>query len=159
MATTGHAAYCLETLASELEHRPALSFQTVQQLWERFEAEKAGEQLQVTVGSKEQDAENTPASRPQIPEIARLQGRFPISGSSSSSASTSSSNTAAGTPASSNSSVSINQSISSAATESFPLFITWNTVARNGSKSLRGCIGTFDSKELAHGLEEYAFVA
>ncbi|KAK7546700.1 ammecr1 family protein [Phyllosticta citricarpa] len=44
-------------------------------------------------------------------------------------------------------------------TEAHPLFVTWNTVSRGGSKSLRGCIGTFEAQELADGLRSYALTS
>ncbi|KAI9680851.1 MAG: hypothetical protein M1817_004291 [Caeruleum heppii] len=40
-----------------------------------------------------------------------------------------------------------------------PLFVTWNTVGRRGSKSLRGCIGTFEAHELESGLRSYALTS
>jgi AMME syndrome candidate gene 1 protein len=39
------------------------------------------------------------------------------------------------------------------------LFVTWNTISRNGNKSLRGCIGTFEPQELSHGLKSYALTS
>lgn len=44
--------------------------------------------------------------------------------------------------------------------EEYPLFVTWNTISNySGSKSLRGCIGTFDPTELWVGLKNYALTA
>ena len=37
--------------------------------------------------------------------------------------------------------------------------MTWNTVSRSGSKSLRGCIGTFDALPLSTGLSTYALTS
>lgn len=45
------------------------------------------------------------------------------------------------------------------ADESFPLFVTWNTVSSTGSSRLRGCIGTFEAQPLQQGLEEYALIS
>jgi uncharacterized protein (TIGR00296 family) len=42
---------------------------------------------------------------------------------------------------------------------SYPLFVTWNTISRSNSKSLRGCIGTFAPKPLEAGLHEYALTS
>lgn len=42
---------------------------------------------------------------------------------------------------------------------SYPLFVTWNTISKNGQKSLRGCIGTFEAQELAQGLKSYALTS
>jgi hypothetical protein len=41
----------------------------------------------------------------------------------------------------------------------YPLFVTWNTISSRGTKSLRGCIGTFDPTELSQGLKSYALTA
>jgi AMMECR1 domain-containing protein len=43
--------------------------------------------------------------------------------------------------------------------QEFPLFVTWDTRARSGSKSLRGCIGTFEAQELEDGLRSYALTS
>ena len=40
-----------------------------------------------------------------------------------------------------------------------PLFITWNTIRRDGSTRLRGCIGSFAPLQLSQGLQEYALVS
>ncbi|KAK3064472.1 hypothetical protein LTS18_006928 [Coniosporium uncinatum] len=42
---------------------------------------------------------------------------------------------------------------------SAPLFVTWNTISRNGHRSLRGCIGTFEAQELDEGLRSYALTS
>lgn len=41
----------------------------------------------------------------------------------------------------------------------FPLFVTWDTKSKNGHKSLRGCIGTFEAQELKDGLGSYALTS
>ena len=109
----------------------------------------------------------TTRSTLQLPSISRLQALSPASSSSSSSASATSSSAALG----SNSKSSSNSSFFSFGRskqaspvlpkpEAHPLFITWNTISRrSGHRSLRGCIGTFDQKELASGLSEYALLA
>lgn len=48
---------------------------------------------------------------------------------------------------------------SSSSNPEFPLFVTWNTLAKSGSKRLRGCIGTFESQKLDYGLKTYALTA
>lgn len=42
---------------------------------------------------------------------------------------------------------------------SSPLFVTWNTVRRDGTTRLRGCIGTFTPRPVRAGIAEYALVA
>jgi AMME syndrome candidate gene 1 protein len=44
-------------------------------------------------------------------------------------------------------------------TDDHPLFVTWNTVGRSGSRSLRGCIGTFEAQDLDDGLRSYALTS
>jgi hypothetical protein len=43
--------------------------------------------------------------------------------------------------------------------QKYPLFVTWNSVSKNGHKSLRGCIGTFEAQELSDGLKSYALTS
>lgn len=43
--------------------------------------------------------------------------------------------------------------------ESYPLFVTWNTLYPESEPELRGCIGTFDAKPLSSGLKDYALIA
>ena len=105
--------------------------------------------------------------RPQLPSISRLQAATPSSTSSKSSSSTPSilsanSSNSALTNTSSVSSTSNRPSYASrlSVEESYPLFVTWNTISRtSGHKSLRGCIGTFDPLPLATGLHTYALTS
>ncbi|KKY22355.1 putative ammecr1 family protein [Diplodia seriata] len=48
---------------------------------------------------------------------------------------------------------------SASAEDAYPLFVTWNTLSRSGSKNLRGCIGTFEAQELSDGLRSYALTS
>lgn len=101
----------------------------------------------------------------QPPSISRLQARSSSSRSSSTSSpsvfSPSSSNSHLTTPSSATSITSVRPSYASqvSATESYPLFVTWNTISRSGHKSLRGCIGTFEALPLASGLSTYALTS
>ncbi|ETI27340.1 hypothetical protein G647_09530 [Cladophialophora carrionii CBS 160.54] len=102
----------------------------------------------------------------QIPSISRLQASSSSSRSSSASSpsvlSADSSNSQLATPSSATSiSPSTRSSYASrlSVTESFPLFVTWNTHSRSGHKSLRGCIGTFEALPLASGLATYALTS
>ena len=126
---------------------------------------------------EEEDAEQEPEPTKappallQLPSISRLQASSPASASSSSSTPSSLSTTSSRAALGGNSKSSSNSSFfsfdrskqPSPATpkqEEHPLFVTWNTVsARSGHKSLRGCIGTFDSQKLAAGLSSYALTA
>ncbi|KIW66485.1 hypothetical protein PV04_05818 [Phialophora macrospora] len=102
----------------------------------------------------------------QIPSISRLQASSSSSRSSSASSpsvlSANSSNSQLTTPSSGTSiSPPTRSSYASrlSVTESFPLFVTWNTLSRSGHKSLRGCIGTFEALPLASGLATYALTS
>ncbi|KAL2433480.1 hypothetical protein ABEF95_003906 [Exophiala dermatitidis] len=101
----------------------------------------------------------------QLPSISRLQARSASSRSSSTSSpsifSPSSSSSQLHTPSSGTSVASVPPTYAEklSATESYPLFVTWNTVSRSGHKSLRGCIGTFEALPLASGLSSYALTS
>lgn len=102
---------------------------------------------------------------PQNPSISRLQA------SSSSSRSSSASSPSVFSASSSNSQLTARSSATSttsprttyasrlSVTDSYPLFVTWNTISRSGHKSLRGCIGTFEALPLASGLATYAITS
>ena len=98
----------------------------------------------------------------QIPSISRLQASSSSSRSSSKSTpsvlSANSSNSQLTSPSSA---PSVRSSYASrlSITESYPLFVTWNTHSRSGHKSLRGCIGTFEALPLASGLSTYALTS
>lgn len=136
MASVEHCLYCFEALASHLERRKGMSLDQVRQSWKEYAS--------------------TPAAgasvRKQIPALQRL-AEPPASDSGT---------------ASSGSSVSLAADTALTSTESLtqdfidesPLFVTWNTVSRrSGSRSLRGCIGTFEAQELDTGLSEYALTS
>ncbi|KAH7349604.1 AMMECR1 domain-containing protein [Plectosphaerella cucumerina] len=136
MASVEHCLYCFEALAAHLERRKAMSLVDVRNSWKEYA--------------------NTPAagasSRKQIPALQRL-AETPASDSGT---------------ASSGSSVSLGADTALTSTESLaqdpidesPLFVTWNTISsRSGSRSLRGCIGTFEAQELDTGLSEYALTS
>ncbi|EXJ80662.1 hypothetical protein A1O3_06946 [Capronia epimyces CBS 606.96] len=101
----------------------------------------------------------------QLPSISRLQARSSSSRSSLASSpsvfSPNSSNSQLTTPSSATSITSVPPTYAAqvSATESYPLFVTWNTVSRAGHKSLRGCIGTFEAHPLATGLSTYALTS
>lgn len=108
---------------------------------------------------------NAPAPGPQNPSISRLQASTSSSRSSSASSPSLNSSTSSSSQATARSSTtSILSSQPSYAsrlsvTDTFPLFVTWNTLSRSGHKSLRGCIGTFEALPLASGLSSYALTS
>lgn len=137
------------------------------------------------IGQEEEDEQGSAAKtlpsipppidlRLPIPSISRL--RNPSGSNSSSSSSTPSTLSTASSRSAltdSSSSVSSNPPSSVGSTrrpynfgfnkreakEEYPLFVTWNTISSRGTKSLRGCIGTFDPSDLSHGLKSYALTA
>ena len=123
--------------------------------------------------SEEEAIQQPTPSTLQLPSISRLQAASPSSASTvstPSSLSTTSSQAALGGNSKSSSKSSFfsfsrrSQQASPAQKEvqieeEYPLFVTWNTVSSRGHKSLRGCIGTFDAKELSEGLASYALTA
>lgn len=116
-------------------------------------------------GTSRLDRRGVPKSGPQLSSISRLKA----STSSSRSSSTSSPSIVSAT--SSNSQLTTHSSVTSistsqpsyasrlSVTESYPLFVTWNTLSRSGHKSLRGCIGTFEAMPLASGLATYSLTS
>ncbi|KEF58956.1 uncharacterized protein A1O9_03799 [Exophiala aquamarina CBS 119918] len=106
-----------------------------------------------------------PAASPQNPSISRLQASTSSSRSSSASSPSLNSSTSSSSHVTAMSSTtSILSSPPSYAsrlsvTDSYPLFVTWNTLSRSGHKSLRGCIGTFEALPLASGLATYALTS
>ncbi|KAF2144537.1 uncharacterized protein K452DRAFT_266442 [Aplosporella prunicola CBS 121167] len=181
MASLAHVAYCFETLDSSLHRRQPLSLKEVEQFWERYTAESAEEDLEGEEdGSEDEedlDEDMDDALEQQTlkpPAISRLTAASPSSASTSTSSSSNpsvaSSRSSAPTPASSKSSSrtsffslgrrSKNTSAEAPApVNAHPLFVTWNTISKYGSKSLRGCIGTFEAQELSDGLRSYALTA
>ncbi|PVI07000.1 hypothetical protein DM02DRAFT_381080 [Periconia macrospinosa] len=178
MASQAHCAYCFEILSSSLEKRSPLTLRQVEQLWKQYTADpnEAAEDETEPSDSVEDSSENaTPASssatyRPAA--VSRLLAPSPSTASSTSVQSTTSSTPSAVSEASS--ATSKNSSGSSVLSslgkrlrgaekersdEGSPLFVTWNTIQRDGEKRLRGCIGTFQPQELDDGLRSYALTA
>lgn len=108
---------------------------------------------------------NAPSAGPQNPSISRLQASTSSSRSSSASSPSLNSSTLSSSHVTARSSTtSVLSSPPSYAsrlsvTDTFPLFVTWNTLSRSGHKSLRGCIGTFEALPLASGLSTYALTS
>ncbi|KAJ5174822.1 uncharacterized protein N7482_000699 [Penicillium canariense] len=119
----------------------------------------------------DRDTKQSPqtSSRPQglkLPNVSRLQSQVSSDSSSAATTPSATSNT------SSNSLLSSSTAMTTPSTQSegvgsritstkqrYPLFVTWNTVSRNGHKTLRGCIGTFEAQDLAAGLKSYALTS
>ncbi|KAI4843024.1 hypothetical protein E4T44_06974 [Aureobasidium sp. EXF-8845] len=149
MATKAHCAYCFEALVASYERRKPLSLSQVEDLW----AEQSGTEEEDGTTYAHDDLNSTTS---RVPALSRLLNSDTPTTNSSSSSLTSPS-TQASTP-SSRTSLSSGSNISPS--DSYPLFVTWNTVSpRSGQKSLRGCIGTFAPLPLEKGLADYALTS
>ncbi|KAJ5629066.1 hypothetical protein N7490_011294 [Penicillium lividum] len=170
MANTAQCYYCFESLSSSFENHDLINLSTVEALWEQHEQTKKlsslGSRAQGTDSDDEEAEESGPplsvndefqtSNQPSLkpPAVSRLQSQVsdsstPSSASNTSSNSLMSSSTAATTPGAPVRSTS----------QKYPLFVTWNTLSRSGSKSLRGCIGTFEPQNLDTGLKTYAMTS
>jgi uncharacterized protein (TIGR00296 family) len=169
MASAVHCLYCFESLAAYLEKRKSVSLDDIQASWADYA--QTLEKETASAAPESSSSKQLPALR-RLAEDAATGSGSSSSGSSSSSASASSVSLALGdeatttTPATSVTSLT---TITSATAE-FPLFVTWNTLARSTSssssrrerspeRSLRGCIGTFEALELDDGLSSYAITS
>jgi AMME syndrome candidate gene 1 protein len=151
MASVEHCLYCFESLAAHLEKRKALSLTDIQMSWAEYI-----KSLDKDADDAAEESSKSGKISKQIPALRRLAGN--ASSGSTSPSSASSISLAADTPGTSTSSLT-EPSASTLITES-PLFVTWNTISsRSGSRSLRGCIGTFESQSLGVGLSEYAITS
>jgi uncharacterized protein (TIGR00296 family) len=169
MASKAHAFFCFEVLAARFEDADHPGLQTVLDLYDTSTISSVSQEPlegdaeeieveEVNGATNQQDIQKIP----QLPSIVRLQGSIPsslsqtsspasLSVNSSTSQLTSSTATSITSPPSVVSRLSVN--------ESYPLFVTWNTLSRSGHKSLRGCIGTFSGMPLEEGLEQYALTS
>lgn len=169
MASKAHGFYCFEVLAASYKQQEYPHLQSVTDLYEQWQKELAGGSAQQTTdeaaadeheGTEGQQVDNN-RSQLQIPSISRLRDLTPSSQSTistPSSASVNSSNTQL-TSATSADDIAPSYASRLAVTESYPMFVTWNTISRSGHKSLRGCIGTFEALPLEKGLESYALTS
>ncbi|KAJ5103732.1 hypothetical protein N7532_004261 [Penicillium argentinense] len=189
MANEAQCYYCFETLFASFEDREPASLAAVEALWEQHEQSKKLSSLKTARASgstSDEEGDDTEESGPpgpvnddednrlsgnqfkglKLPSVSRLQSQ--VSSDSSSAATTPScaSNTSSNTQLSSSTAVTtpgsqsdVSGSRNRPANQKYPLFVTWNTFSRSGSKSLRGCIGTFEAQDLAEGLKSYALTS
>lgn len=166
-------------LAALREKSAIISQREKDELGQRIDDDSADDDDEDDNGGLSEDQDERPASkksRPgnlKLPSISRLQSQ---SSSDSSSTSTTPSSISAN---SSRSALSNSTTVTSPDSQSsffaqpeaptfkrpkleekaYPLFVTWNTLSKNGSKSLRGCIGTFEAQDLPTGLRSYALTS
>jgi uncharacterized protein (TIGR00296 family) len=175
MATVEHCLYCFEALTANLEKRPALSLYQVQNSWAEYPKGLEEEEVEATEEDPDEDGEVNPSSttsprtQPRNPTLSRLASRGRTHSGTSTPSTTSSMSldpsTAQTTPATSMETftpVGIGRRTSQRASSIIesPLFVTWNTVSpHSGIRSLRGCIGTFETLPLSTGLSSYALTS
>ncbi|EYE98185.1 AMMECR1 domain-containing protein [Aspergillus ruber CBS 135680] len=177
MANPAQCYFCFESLSASFGGYEPISLPVLEDLWEQYEQAKKLATLEDTDDDPQQIAEddcedaesdavqggvsNAKVDRPnaiKLPSINRLQGQMSSNSSSAStpsSQSVSSGSTSVTTP----SSDIAGQRQQRQSDRRHPLFVTWNTVSKNGNKSLRGCIGTFEAQELSAGLRSYALTS
>lgn len=136
MATPEHCIHAFEALAANLERREPMELVDIQKSWKPY--------LQ---------SPDAPKPAKPLPALQRLTSAN--SGASSSSSSASTMSLSASTPATSVTSLPDDDASAATITES-PLFVTFNVVGRDGDRSLRGCIGTFEDQELEEGIAAFA---
>lgn len=179
MSSMAQCAYCFECLSASLEKRRALSLRQIEELWAKYDASDLEQDEPMDGDDEDEEMEEAPlageaheqAESAKPAAISRLLAPSPQSSSSSSLPSTSSSVVTENSSATSKSSSSRSSFFSlgrrlgrqdkpeASLTAEYPLFVTWDTVSRSGSKSLRGCIGTFESQDLDDGLRNYALTS
>ena len=168
MASSAHAFYCFEVLAASYGDSQHPDLQSILDLYEQWQKHLNGETTQEavaqdeTIAHSEQTQQSGPYSQVQLPSISRLRDHTPSTPSSMStpsSTSVNSSNTQLTSTTSVNEIAPPSYASRLAVTESYPMFVTWNTLSRSGHKSLRGCIGTFAPLPLEKGLESYALTS
>lgn len=180
MASPAHCFYCFEVLAASYESQSHPTLESVLYLYGQWQKHVKGEEVNnESPDQGEPIAQNTDQieerhnrdhGQLQLPSISRLRDLSPsTTQSQSSSVSTPSSRSVNSSNTQLTSITSTSISTSSIAptptyvsrlsvTESYPLFVTWNTL-RGSHKSLRGCIGTFEPLPLEKGLESYALTS
>ena len=189
MASKAHCLYCFECLAAHFEHRDHRPLEEIIDLYDRYQqpadalsarevADEHDEDVKEDGSDEEEDVDtadvaddesevneaSSSAPRPQLPSITRLQAPSVSSRSSTSSSPSVMSANSSNSQLTSSSSTSTFTSRPTYASrlsvnDTFPMFVTWNTLSRTGHKSLRGCIGTFDPLPLGAGLNTYALTS
>lgn len=170
MASPAHCFYCFEVLSASFHQKDHISLENLLDLYEQYQKElkeeedgTTGQEDTITdeVEDTEQQLLDLRRDRLQIPSISRLRDTTPSSRSSvstPSSVSVNSSNTQLTSTTSVNDLTPTYTSHLSIE-DSYPLFVTWNTLSRSGHKHLRGCIGTFEALPLEQGLSSYAITS
>ena len=165
MATTAQCLYCFDVLTANLEKRSRLTLAQCEELWAKYQASQGNHKPgEASDDGADIDGDNEP--RAPLPRgVARLQVDTPASGSGGSTPSTASASSSSTGLSSAASKTSSKSSLFSSRREpeakeaEYPVFVTWNETNSRGSKSLRGCVGTFQAAPLSHNLESYAITS
>lgn len=171
MASLAHAFYCFEVLMASYGHSQPPDLHSILNLYEQWQKALDGEATEEAVAQDEavgqaseqpqpqQSSPNVQLQLPSVPRLRDLTPSTPSSVSTPSSTSVNSSNTQLTSTTSINEIAPPSYASRLSVTESYPMFVTWNTISRSGHKSLRGCIGTFEPLPLEKGLETYALTS
>ncbi|KAI9799005.1 MAG: hypothetical protein M1825_004901 [Sarcosagium campestre] len=180
MATAVHCVFCFEILSASLDSRPALSLSHIQELWEQYQVSSGkGTRDDEGEGDSDETDEEPTSRRPRLrtgfdrliaPSISSASSSSVPSTISTSSSKTHNSSLGSSSNSSASSFFSTGRKVSAQSgqaqqqaptpSEERPLFVTWNAISsRSGSKSLRGCIGTFEAQPLEQGLKSYALTS
>lgn len=130
-ASPVHCLYCFDVLASKLAH---------QQPFELSEIEKLYEKYQIHLKASGAQVDGSAATHSSSAPNGDVNGAPPVA----------------------NGNTAPNGTYASATCPSYPktpLFITWKIKSKSGRMDLRGCIGTFEAKQLDAGLRDYAITA
>jgi hypothetical protein len=154
MGTEAHCAYCIETLSASLEKRQPLALGEIEALWNKYHTtltthDALESQLDAELGEVKSSQYNPAAASRHSAPLPNMQSASPTPEVSEASSATSKNSSRS----------SVSGQAAKATAEEHPLFVTWNTVTKNGEKRLRGCIGTFEAKELNEGLRDYALTS
>ena len=174
MASVEQCLYCFEVLAARLTGRPPMTLSEIEEAWADY---PKGEEVILSDDGAEASAPAS-ATRPEVKTSLSSMS----ANTSASSSQPASSTSKPSTPQSFGTSAPPSGPPTAAAavkaeptylppgqgrrsaqtkpiTES-PLFVTWNIVSpRSRSRSLRGCIGTFEPQDLESGLKDYSLTS
>ncbi|KAL4810082.1 AMMECR1 domain-containing protein [Aspergillus unguis] len=181
MATPAHCFYCFESLAASYKGNEPISLVAVEELWEQYEQSQKLSELGIEptspaegdastqpVNENEEPGSRQTSSRPpniKLPSLDRVQAQATPNSSASTTPSASSNKSSSSIFSSATTSTSASSQSDTPdgrqrlTEQKYPLFVTWNTLSKSGRKSLRGCIGTFEAQDLAHGLKSYALTS
>jgi uncharacterized protein (TIGR00296 family) len=175
MATVEQCLYCFEVLASKLQGLPHMSLFEIEESWAEYPKGSEDDSDEEAEDPDENKAGAPGASVPNVSSTtlsSTSSGSKPASSvfSKSSTPSSAATSAASSRPPTSTSMgkpettyTPVGQSKRSAQSQPIttsPLFVTWNKISPTShTRSLRGCIGTFEPQELASGIRSYSLTS